>query len=98
VAAMPGSGAGICCVSNDTVSVFGLDLAIRHQVLSRGWGKLSRNEVLLFLPRDEEELEICWEILSYAHRAAADADDRSPVAGAPAWSGDLPRFLRTTLQ
>lgn len=98
VAAMPDGGAGICSVGGDTISVWGLDPVSRHQVLSRGWGKLGRQEVLLFLPRDEEELEICWSILSYAYLTAAHADSRPPFARMSPWSSDLPRFSRTTLQ
>lgn len=98
VAAMPGGGAGICSVGSDAVSVCGLDPAIRHQVLSRGWGKLRGREVLLHLPRDEQELEICWKILCYANRAETHTDDPQLTARVLPRLRVHPRFSRTTLQ
>lgn len=54
-------------IGRDGVAVHGLGRAEKHQILSRGWGKLRKRDVLIYLPRDERELEICWSIIRRAY-------------------------------
>lgn len=87
----------LCTISCSGVALFGLDTWGEHQVLSAGWGSPQRNSVLLYLPRDEHELEVCWDILqrTYQHISTTLATPALPhVVSAPV----RPRFSRTTLQ
>ena len=77
-------------ISRDGIFVCGLRSWDRHQVLSRGWGKLQNRNMLIFLPRDERELEVCWSILGRAFdhlTAEAESQSRLPVLLA-----DVPRL------
>ena len=87
----------LCTISSDGIWVYGLNDGDRHQILLRRWGRLQANGVLLFLPRDDEELEVCWMILQRAYRRLDEFSTRAR-SGRAAWSGDLPRFSRTSLQ
>lgn len=87
----------LCTINSDGIWVYGLDDRDRHQILLRRWGRLQANGVLLFLPRDDEELEVCWMILQRAYRRL-DQFSTKACSGSAAWSGDLPRFSRTSLQ
>ncbi|NIL93654.1 MAG: hypothetical protein GTO71_04275 [Woeseiaceae bacterium] len=91
------AGTLICQLSRDGFTVYGLSDADRHQVLRTGWGRLQHDHVVLHVPRDEEELDICWLIIEQAFQALAvtPADFRGMRSTAP-W--DLPRFSRTPLQ
>lgn len=87
----------LCRLSANGISIFGLDDWAKHQVIMRGWGKLLQDRVLVFLPRNESELDICWRILRQAydsvfHRSAGLPGNGYPVAQR------LPGFSRTTLQ
>lgn len=87
----------LCTISRNGIAVCGLSDRDRYWVLSRGWGRLCQNGVNVFLPRDIEELEVCWTILEQAYRSVYE----SSVTVAPpriAWSDRLPKFSRTTLQ
>jgi hypothetical protein len=87
----------LCSISSAGVVIRGLCNRDKHQVLSRGWGKLERDHVLIFLPRDEMELEVCWSILQRAYDSLSVASVRTPLMRtASTW--DLPRFSRTPLQ
>jgi hypothetical protein len=87
----------LCTISQDGVVVYGLGDGDRYRILSRGWGRLRHHSVCVFLPRDDEELEVCWEIVERAYRSMQDA---SEVVVRPklAPHRELPRFSRTTLQ
>jgi len=87
----------LCNIGSDGVRVHGLDDWDRHQVVVRGWGRLLRDGVLLFMPRDTEELEVCWSLLLRAYRSLTDCSAKARPARTM-WDGDLPRFSRTTLQ
>ena len=86
-----------CSLSRDGIAICGLDRWARHQVVSRGWGKLNFDEVLVFPPRDSRELDTVWKIVRRAYDNLFD-----PSAGGPGahivstW--DWPKFSRTTLQ
>ena len=87
----------LCIIGAGGIVVHGLADVDRHQVLSRRWGRLRRQGVLLYLPRDEEELEIVWRILERACKALVTKE----VTGRPprrALVYELPRFSRTNLQ
>jgi hypothetical protein len=87
----------LCSISRDGIAVHGLGDWDRYQVLCNGWGKLHRDRVLIFLPRDERELEVCWHILQSAYRLLSEASAVAPPQRMTSpW--DLPRFSRTPLQ
>jgi hypothetical protein len=101
---MPGGGGRkrkpdllLCNIGKDGVFLHGLSAWDRHLVALRGWGHLKGQGVLLHLPRDNEELEICWSLLRRAYGLLSDA-----AAGArpvrAVWQDGLPRFSRTALQ
>lgn len=86
----------LCRIGSEGISVEGLSDYERHQVLSRGWGRLENRHVCLFPPRDDEELEICWSILCRAY----DSILSPPVdmTTAPRASvAELPAVSRTSL-
>ena len=90
-------GVLLCNIGKDGVEVFGLSAWDRHQVALRGWGRLRGQGVLLHLPRDNEELDICWALLQRAYRSLTDVSAAlRPVRAV--WPYDLPRFSRTALQ
>ena len=87
----------LCSIGRDGVAVHGLSEWEKHQVLCGGWGTLERDHVLIFLPKDFEELEVCWGLLRRAYSSLSDASVQTPLARSAA-AGRLPRFSRTTLQ
>jgi hypothetical protein len=87
-----------CSVRHDGIGVHGLSDRDRYQVLARGWGRLARDSVILYMPRDVGELEVCWEILQRAYRSLIQSSVRNSPMRRSAWSDNLPRFSRTTLQ
>ena len=87
----------LCTIGRDGVHVYGLREWDRHQVLRGGWGRLERDHVLILLPRDSEELEVCWGMLQRAHQYLSSVSAAGPlVRKTHTW--DLPRFSRTALQ
>ena len=86
-----------CSLNCDGVAVSGLDRWAQHKVISRGWGKLDADRVLVYLPRDRRELSIVWKILRRAHDNLFNPSDK--LAGEQMVSTwDWPKFSRTTLQ
>lgn len=85
-----------CRIGDSGISVEGLTDAERHHVLSRGWGQLENRRVRLFMPRDSDELEICWDILYRAYRSIINTPVRSAVMPR-AYVVDLPEISRTSL-
>ena len=86
-----------CSISADGILVHGLADVDRHQVLSRWWGRLHGQGVLLYRLREGEELEIVWRILGRAYAALVTTaiTGRRPRR---ALVYELPRFSRTNLQ
>lgn len=87
----------LCIISRDGLAVHGLSLHERRHVALRGWGVLERGHVRIYLPREPDEVDVCWRILLHAHCALLNFSARSP-ASRHAFAGELPRFSRTTLQ
>jgi len=87
----------LCSIGKEGIAINGLGEWDRHQVLCRGWGKLDHEHVLMFMPRDFDELEICWEFLQRAHSSLLHALAEAPMVHITP-SRYLPRFSRTTLQ
>ena len=87
-----------CSIHHDGIGVHGLTDRDRYQVLVRGWGRLARDSVFLYMPRDAGELEVCWEILQRAYRSLIQSSAQNSLMRRSAWSDNLQRFSRTTLQ
>ncbi len=87
----------LCSIGRDGVVVHGLSEWDKHQVLRGGWGTLERDHVLILLPRDFEELEVCWDLIHRAYSSLSDASVQASLVRSSA-AGRLPRFSRTTLQ
>ena len=85
-----------CRISSFGISVEGLTDAERYQVLSRGWGQLENCHVRLFMPRNDDELEICWGILYRAYSSIINTSV-GPAAMPRAYVVDLPEISRTSL-
>jgi len=85
----------LCNLQTEGITVHGLDDWDRHQVVSRGWGKLTRDCVLLFIPRDDSEIDVCWDILK---RAGNRLSHSSAVRTRRVSAWGLPSYSRTTLQ
>lgn len=54
-------------ISREGIVVRGLSSWDKHKALSSGWGKLRERDLLIFLPRDDRELEVCWTIIKRAY-------------------------------
>ena len=87
----------LCTIGRDGVQVYGLREWDRHQVLRGGWGRLERDHVLIFLPRNSEELEVCWGMLQRAYQYLSTVSAAAPLVR-KTYPWDLPSFSRTTLQ
>lgn len=87
----------LCDLGDDGIAVYGLDNWAKHQVVMRGWGKLIYDRVQLFVPRDDDELEICWNIIHQAYDSRFGATASEPATDNKSIR-ELPRFSRTTLQ
>jgi hypothetical protein len=85
-----------CKIRCDGISVDGLSDAARHQVLSRGWGRLENRSIQLYLPRDDDEFDVCWHILYRAYRAITNPPAMFLSAAKPPLA-ELTEFSRTTL-
>jgi hypothetical protein len=85
-----------CRIAANGISVQGLNDAERYHVLSRGWGRLENRNMLLFLPRDDDEFDVSWYILRHAYEAVS-SPSATPVQAARAPLPELPEFSRTTL-
>ncbi len=87
----------LCSLSAVGIVVPGLDRWTRHQVVLRHWGCPLRDHVMLYMPRDDDELDVCWNIIRQAYDAffatATKAHGRYSLM-----ARDLPKFSRTTLQ
>jgi len=86
----------LCSFQRSGIAVHGLNNWDRHQVVSRGWGRLLPDRVLLFLPRDDSELDVCWDILQRASNRLAQPSVIPARRSVSSW--DLPSYSRTTLQ
>jgi len=87
----------LCSLNSKGLTIEDLDDWARHKVVTSGWGKLIYNSVLVFLPRDYDELEVCWSIVQRAYGNLFDA--LAPEPGTQVVSTwEWPKFSRTTLQ
>lgn len=86
----------LCVISRDGLSVHGLCLRDRQHLASQGWGTLVQERVHIYMPRDEDEVDVCWTILRHAHCSLLNISARAP-GSRHAFDRDLPRFSRTTL-
>lgn len=83
-----------CRIDNSGIRIPLISDWDKYQLISRRWGILDQDEVLLFLPRSSHEVNICWTILSRAYdflteEGAADRQTRS----ATMWN--LPHYSRS---
>lgn len=86
-----------CRISKEGINLQGLSDRDRYQVLARGWGTLAQDNVLVYLPQDKHELEVCWSILQHAYNTLLGMPLKSSPRQNAAIS-ELPQFSRTTLQ
>ena len=82
-------------IGRDGIVLHGLSGWDKHQVLSSGWGKLRKRHVLLYLPRDERELEVGWTILRRAYDCLLDLS--TDPSRHNIYIADMPRFVRPSL-
>jgi hypothetical protein len=86
-----------CKIDHAGIDIFGLDDTDKQQVLSSGWCRTRASHVLMYLPRDDAEVEICWNILMRAYDQLYEQSTQArPIRAASAWT--LPSFSRTNLQ
>jgi len=88
----------LCRIDQAGIDVHGLDDRDHHQLLSRRWGRLGASYVQLWLPRDNEELEVCWSVVRRAYARLLDIATNSQPDRISGWPKDRPRFSRTSLQ
>ena len=86
----------LCSLDCDGLTVSGLDRWDRYQVLANRWGKLMIDQVCVYLPRDQKELEIVWSIIRQAYDRLFDTSTSETGSGEiSTW--DFPKFSRTSL-
>ena len=85
-----------CSIGRDGITIRGLCDADRYRVISRGWGRLNGNDVQLHLPKDDDELEVCWSIVYRAYSSMIDPPAGSLVEPRPQ-KRELPEHSRTIL-
>lgn len=86
----------LCSLNSNGLMVSGLDRWARHHVASRGWGRPIFDQMLIFLPRDNKELDVVWKILRRAYDNLYVSSAREPGSQiVSTW--DSPKSLRTTL-
>ncbi len=88
----------LCRIGQTTITVYGLDNRDRYHLLSRGWGRLGDSCVELLLPRDDEELEICWRVVKFAYDRLIDVAANAAPVRTTVSAATLPKFSRTSLQ
>ena len=88
----------LCTISHDAIVVCGLDTIFRSRVIERGWGTGGPGGTRLLMPRDLDELRLCWQIIQHAYERLVAATAAAAPQRVNAWPGNLPRFSRTTLQ
>jgi len=93
---MPTIDVPLCAISLDGIEIFGLSGWDQHQVLRGAWGRLRGNAVLMHLPRDADELEVCWQLVQRARRNLMDSSDR--LVSRKTATRILPSYSRTNLQ
>lgn len=86
-----------CSIDHDGLDIFGLGDSDKEAIVSSGWGKLKARHVLVFLPRDDAEVEACWRILSLVYEKLTNLPSGARRTGAVSpWA--LPYFSRSKLQ
>ena len=86
-----------CGIVRCGIEVFGLSDADGHYVLSKGWASHRSVGLFLHLPRNEDEVDCCWLILSRAYQLLKEhSDNMRAVRNLSSWN--LPNFSRTNLQ
>lgn len=88
----------LCTINHESIVVCGLDTHFRNRVVERGWGTGSPDGVRLLMPRDLDELRLCWQIIQHAHRRLVESTAAAAPQRVNGWPDNLPRFSRTTLQ
>lgn len=87
----------LCSLNCNSMTINGLDLSTRQQVLDQGWGELIYDSLAIHMPRDNEELDIVWNLLLRAYNFLSVSSVEEPMTHmVPDW--DWPRFSRTSLQ
>ena len=87
----------LCRIGQDGIAIHGLTNLNRNRVIASGWGRLHGDGVLVFMPRNGDELETCCEIIQRAYRYLQATASRAPRLRTVS-IGQLPRFSRTALQ
>ena len=82
----------LCTIHRNGIGIYGLTEWHRHQVLLGGWGRLVQDHVLMHLPRDSEELEVCWGFLQRAYQYLSDLSAHGRAAR-KALPRDLPSAM-----
>lgn len=87
----------LCSLDSQALTVSGLSRWEKYQVLANGWGQLINDQVSVYLPRDQKELEVVRSIIRRAYDRLIGP--LTPEAGSLVISTwDWPRYSRTSLQ
>jgi hypothetical protein len=84
----------LCNIDADGLRIFCMSDWDKYQVIARHWGHLQDGHVFVAMPRDDSEVEVCWNILARAYNYLAEvvADVRHKRL-ATTWN--LPHFSRS---
>jgi hypothetical protein len=84
----------LCSIDAGGLRIFCMSDWDKYQVIARRWGNLQDGHVFVAMPRDDNEVEVCWDILRRAYNYLAEvvADVRHKRL-ATTWN--LPHFSRS---
>ena len=86
-----------CSIDNDGIEIFGLNSADKLIIVSHGCGRLHAKRVLVYLPRDNAEVDACWRILAFAYETISGEFNRQRrTRSVSPWA--LPYFSQNKLQ
>jgi len=84
----------LCSIDPAGLRIYCMSDWDKYQVIARRWGHLQDGHVFVAMPRDDHEVEVCWNILARAYDYLAEvvADVRCKRL-ATTWN--LPHFSRS---
>lgn len=92
-----GANTDFCHVFSDRLLLKGLSASEAAEVESLGWGMNDGDWTMLHMPRNQQEADVCWQVLHLAYQNQVSAVIRQPRVQR-ADHESLPQFSRSHLR